>query len=178
MIIWISWSSYYMMAIEGGDTDSLLTLSMIFYSLNKNKSEAKKLITEYIIKNNADQNGWILDIAVNLWNGEIKYAINRFKEFVKNKNLGDEGYLQLSSAILLHFLVHHQISFIFNLFTENEFGKEFTEHFKPIYYAASILIQKDKNIGLIIPPEINETVDNLLKEVKERQEFYYGNKIN
>jgi len=93
---------YYLMAIEGGDTDSLLTLSMIFYSLNKNKSEAKKLITEYIIKNNADQNGWILDIAVNLWNGEIKYAINRFKEFVKNKNLGDEGYLQPYYYIFLY----------------------------------------------------------------------------
>jgi len=49
-----------------------------------------------------------------------------------------------------------------------------TLKFAPIYYATLLLNESENNISLKIPPEIKDTVDNILQEIKVGQNFYYG----
>ena len=168
---------FYLMAANKGDGVAISHFAVLSYFQNTNKPIVKKLYEDHLRETSVNQNSQTLNIILDLWNGEMKNASNNFEELLKNGDLKNERFITLIFTTLIQFLIHYQVNFVFGLFTEKNYGAELTEHFKPIYYAASILTQKDKNIELIIPPEIKETVDSILKEVEERQVFYYGQKI-
>ena len=50
------------------------------------------------------------------------------------------------------------------------------EKYEPLYYATLLLDkdEKDENIALRIPPEILETVQEIVVDIKKNQAFFYS----
>ncbi|MCL2651407.1 MAG: hypothetical protein FWD60_10350, partial [Candidatus Azobacteroides sp.] len=71
-------------------------------------------------------------------------------------------------------LIHHQKSLVYKLFHNSEFGKRLREQYTVLYYVSQILNGKENenNLKLRIPPELESTVEDVLKEIKAEQERY------
>lgn len=155
---------YFQKAVEENDPEAKAFLSTIYYFQNRNKDNALKMIDSI-----QHLEGYEVSfIVIYIWAGDFKRAEQSLMSLII-----DENYDNIDLA-LETFLRHFQVNFINQLFDHKDYGNELKERFAPIYYAAKILTAKDTNINLKIPPEIQETVTNILKKVKEKQEFYYG----
>jgi len=155
---------YFKKAIESGDDNAYPNLAMLYYLQNINKEKSLEII-DLIPDIEKDRT---VPVFIYLWNGKLKNA-----EQLLIKEIAQKSFINLG-FVLENFLWHFQVNFINQLFDHEEYGNELKERFAPIYYAAKILTANDTNINLRIPPEIQETVTNILKKVKEKQEFYYG----
>ena len=50
------------------------------------------------------------------------------------------------------------------------------EAYAPLYYAARLLATpQDQDFALTIPPELADTVEEIVAYIRERQRFYYNN---
>jgi len=156
---------YYLLSInEQGDAAAMISLAILYYSENIKKAEAKELV--YRNKET------LLRIVIDLWSGEVNKATIKLRELIFDSAF--DIFNKYFQQTLLDFLVHHQSNFILSLFLDEQFGGELKGNYQPFYYAASILAGKDKNIALKIPPELTETVNKLVEDIMETQEFYYG----
>ena len=70
-------------------------------------------------------------------------------------------------------LVHYQYDWIIQLFEKNH---DLKTRFEPIHFAALLLKNSSLEISLFVPELMLEAVLDVIKYVKERQEFYYGGK--
>lgn len=160
----------YLLAKEKEVPEALYGLANLYYNNNKNKTTALELINDYCSTHQNNELGANLRIAINLWNGEIKQAHEIFY------SLMNETKFAYFETTLLHFLIHSQINFILNLFTNENYDDDFKERFKPIYYAASLLNKENESIKLKIPPELTEVVNDIISAVKKWQDIFYKNK--
>ena len=72
-----------------------------------------------------------------------------------------------------HLLIHQQKNLALKLFQNNEIGTLLQEKYSIMYYVTVLLNNsKEENLYLKIPPEILETVDEIIENIKERQIFY------
>ena len=62
---------------------------------------------------------------------------------------------------------------VIKLFNDKVWGKDLVERYIPIYYSAQLLMRDDAKVELKIPPEIKETVNNLINYIQQRQKIYY-----
>jgi TPR repeat protein len=161
---------YYQLAIENGIRRSLFGIANLYYNNNLKKDKSLSYINEHFLLNPSDELSANLRIAIHLWVGEIKLAHGYFMDLVKEKK-----YTHFSTT-LIHLLIHKQINFVLNLFSNEEYGNDFMQQFQPVYYAAGILNNKDENFVLKIPPELLETVNVILEDIRKGQELFYGNK--
>jgi TPR repeat protein len=159
---------YYLQAIENGNSFCLELLAWIYYSKNINKAIALEYVSKAVNLKPDDPISQMLYILINLWNGEVEMAAGQLAQLVKT-----ESY-NLLDFVLLHFLIHGQYNLMQRLFTEEVSGRKLAEGFAPIFYATGLLL-KDETLQLKIPPELTETVEFILQEVKEGRAFYYGN---
>jgi TPR repeat protein len=157
---------YFLKAIDKGNFDALFSLALLYYNLGINKEKALRFISQI---NSLDSSPDIRTFypVIRVWNGQIDGILDELQSIIKS------GNYTLLHVALIHLLIHHQTNLIYNLFSDPEFGQELKGRFQPIYYAAAILAGKDANIALKIPPELKETVNEILKEIKEKQAFYY-----
>ncbi|WP_367913849.1 tetratricopeptide repeat protein [Leadbetterella sp. DM7] len=144
---------YFLKAIEKGDIDALDNLAKFYYMINDTMSLQKHL-DSYDVSIFKD------DILVYyLYLGKIE----QFKE--KYNELQDQW---ISHYILVHLLVHHQSVLVHEYFEGNTEAKE---KYKPLFYTVLYLLN-DKNT-IKMPPEIEENVKDILKEISKKQEYYY-----
>jgi len=62
---------------------------------------------------------------------------------------------------------------VLNLFNHPEVGQMLQDRFSVLYYVCRLLNNKeDKNLDLIIPPEIRGTVDDVMNDIAEKEKFY------
>jgi len=159
---------YYLRAIEHGNVDAIFNLCLNYYYNGINKSKTFELINKFKGLKGDDENITTLWIVINVWNGKIVGMKEELNTLIKNKQY---QYLSLTLENLLY---HYQINLVSDLFENPEFGENLIERYQPIYYAVRLLLGKDHNLALKIPPEIKGTVDEILSRVKEKQAFYYG----
>jgi DNA-binding transcriptional regulator GbsR (MarR family) len=151
---------YYLSAIEKGDNNSLLNLSVIYYIQNRKKKEAKQYLNKY------NGNDTLL-IIIEIWLGIFNDVENRVTAVFKENT--DNQYL-----LIERLLVHHQKTLVNKLFEHAEFGNKLQEQYKPLYYICLILNGKanENNLMLRIPPELDSTVKAILNKIEELQQFY------
>lgn len=162
---------YYLIAKDKGISEALYAISNFYYNNNFKKTEALTYINEYCLLNSENELAANLKIAINLWNGNIKQSNDDFLELAKNKKY------EHFETTLMHFLIHGQINFILNFFIDKEYGNDFMELFQPIYYASGLLKDSNENFALKIPPELLETVTQIIASIKRLHEFYYPKTI-
>ncbi|MBU2583899.1 MAG: sel1 repeat family protein, partial [Bacteroidetes bacterium] len=160
---------YYFMAIEKGDSGAMNNLAWMYYQFKTNKIKALELQRKIyeMIKVNITAYGYIMIL---LWNDIIEDAINVYKEFFDNEESQKEVN-DLIYSILLLLLAKKQYNFVLRLFTENKF--DIKDKYKPIYYAVIKLLGEEfADEFRKIPPELKETVDEIIKQVEQMSKDY------
>jgi len=152
---------YYQHSIGKGEDMATHNLALLYYQSNREKKKALRLLEEKPLG--------ALYLLIKAWNGIFENLSEELILFVRSQIFED---LEIT---FLHLLIHHQKNIINKLFQSPEFGQELKDRFLPVYYATQILVAKDENIELKVPPELTGTVNDILEEIKEKQVFYYGN---
>jgi len=156
---------YYIMAIEKGEEDALNNICFLYYLIIKDRD---KLNTYYpLIKKNSP-NVQQLVILSEIWNG----VFTNTKEDIEKLKGEENGFDQM---FLIHLLVHFQKNIIWELFNKSETGQHLKDKFLPVYYATASLIETEESLQLLLkmPPEIEETVKDILSEIEKLRKEYY-----
>ncbi|MDR0232916.1 MAG: tetratricopeptide repeat protein [Dysgonamonadaceae bacterium] len=150
---------YFLQAIKEGNNDAIFTLAVLYYAQNKNKKQAKQYISQY-----KNERSW--KVIIEIWAGVFN-AVEERVIAVCIKNEEDANFIE-------RLLIHHQKSLVDKLFHHAEFGKRLQEQYTVLYYVSQILNGKEKenNLLLRIPPELQSTVDDVLQNIKSEQERY------
>ena len=156
----------YLLAIAKGSRNASFWLANLYYSTNTKKETALELIQKPTYENWEDLRMSDM-IVIKAWAGDLA----SLEEALLNYLAGGTDYLD---TVLLDLLVHSQKNLVSQVFSSSGYGEKLKEEFLPLYYVTQVLMNKEANILLKIPPEMQETVDGLIKYVQEGQEFYYG----
>lgn len=160
---------YFKIGIEEKEKGAYFGLAITYYFQNKSKGQILDLIkTEKEFGSWEDTNLYGFEIILYAWAGQFEELNIALKNYISKQTYKD------FEVIIRSLLVHHQNNIVVKLFYNNELGQELTERFQPLHYAANLIIKKDSNTELKIPPELQDTVNKILEEIKQEQRFYYG----
>ena len=150
---------YWLMAIEKGLEQAMYNLSLTYYFQNKNKEQVKQYIDKYEGKD-------IGKILIEIWAGVFNNIEERAIAACREER-EDADFLE-------SLLIHHQKSLVDKLFNNVEFGKRLQEKYTVLHYVSQKLNGKENenNLHLRIPPELEPTVEDILKNMKVEQERY------
>ena len=134
-------------------------LAIMYYEQNRNKEQAKQYISNV---SGADAVKILIEIWAGVFNDVEERAISLCSRNEDN------------SIFIEQLLVLQQKSLVDKLFHYAEFGKRLREQYAVLYYVSQILNGKDKedNLRLRIPPELESTVESVLKRIEIQKKRY------
>lgn len=159
---------YFQIAIEHEVVGSALGLAFTYYFQNKNITRTRELID--LEKGFAGVDAAPLEffsIIVDVWMGQLSNLESRSEQALANHDWTHADFF------LTLMLAHHQVNLVIKLFTNTAFGEKLKEEHLPLYYAALLLAEKERNLDLKVPPEIKETVDLQVAEIRRLREKYH-----
>ncbi len=157
---------YYLLATENKDIDAMQSLAFLYFQQYKNPKEALELMNN-TISNKEDSIIVCLRVILLLWNSKIKEAGFLMKELLKKSDNYIEENIKLFLAVLFYFLVFKQKQILYKFFSENIILKDML---KPLYFALLTELKDEKQKEyLTMPPELQEPVEILLKEIDEQR---------
>ena len=158
---------YYMLAIKKGNVHALYNLSLYHYTNNIKKKETLDYIQKYInLKDNIRSK--IFSIILNIWHGIFLNVYEKIIQLIQDSNYNGLG------DFILHLLIHNQTKLVFDLFNDKVHGKTLQDKYSPLYYTTIILADKyEGHQQLLIPPEIDDTVKEIISEIKKKNVYYY-----
>lgn len=159
---------YYLQAIESGDNNALYNFAYFLYNTSFDKDAAYEYIERARTLTPDNDKVLRLWVGISAWNGKMEAVAHHITQTIT------AGKYDNLYHFFIHLLVHKQTNLVLNLFANEKFGRELEEKFQPIYYVAILLTKRDEMAALKIPPEIKETLDEMVKMVNEMQEHYYG----
>jgi TPR repeat protein/energy-coupling factor transporter ATP-binding protein EcfA2 len=152
--------TYFLEACEKKSIEAYIYLAIFYY--NEAMEKVKSLgLTQKV------HPSFPRKLSIQAWNGKLEYLETELILLISDNN---NSFLQDEIKQLL---VHHQKNLIKKMFHHKEFGASLKEKYLPLYYATELLTGKENNIELRIPPELQETVNDILKYIAERQKVYY-----
>nr|WP_319512365.1 tetratricopeptide repeat protein [uncultured Draconibacterium sp.] len=156
---------YYLKAIEKGNSIALQNIFVLYYMVLKDK----KKVETYI--NIGKKNSFLRNqhrILSQLYVGQVSGIRDEVFSLADEEDGLDEMFLT-------HLLVHFQKNLVWKLFNNEEFGQNLKNKFTPIYYVTSKLINdKETKLNLLkIPPEIEETVHEIMDNIEKLRKEYY-----
>ena len=192
---------YYLKAHKYGDSSSLINLGVLYEDINEIEKSEKcyleaieknidfafnNLAILYLNHNYKPQDSLknirifnklktysksnYLEILIEVWNGIFNLVEDKIIKLIKNKPQNETLEIDF---FLNSLLIHQQKNLVLKLFQNQEIGKELQDKYSILYYVTLLLNNsKEENLELKIPPEIKETVNNILEQIKERQVFY------
>jgi SpoVK/Ycf46/Vps4 family AAA+-type ATPase len=157
---------YYRLDFEAENPYSEFNLSFFYYTHNKSKSEVISILKSLSFEE-LDEDDLPKMQVIKVWIGDLK----NLEQDVRK--LADENKYDVS-FMLTELLVHHQVNLVHRLFTSGESASQLVEKYLPIYYAMQLLMSDAQQAAIKIPPEIKETVNELLVNIHESRDFYYN----
>lgn len=157
---------YYLLAIDKGHLNAQNNLAIRYYFENSNKEKSLMLIKKFN-ETSKDVKSLQPEIIIEIWNGIFDNLENRLiANFEENKFLDLE-------LIIYQLLIQQQKSLMLKLFNNKIIGKNLKDRYGIFYYATLILNNLDKeNLNLKIPPEITNTLEDVMKLIFEEQKKY------
>jgi len=160
---------YYLLAVENNNSNALNNLAWLHYEFMKDKSAALDIQRKAFEKIKQDYTAHTL-IMILLWNDEVEEAVKLFLDYFDNENAQKEVNDMVFSMLLM-FLAKKQYHFVHKLFTENKYN--IIDKYKPIYYVTLKQLGEDYSDDFKkMPPELKESVDELLKKVEQMSRDY------
>ncbi|MBP9083405.1 MAG: tetratricopeptide repeat protein [Bacteroidia bacterium] len=156
---------YYLMAIENGYNDSIRNLIILYCEYNY-KEKLQNLISK------TDIIGARFELELDQEMAGLMYlTIGDMDSFRKYAEFAFAEEAQISEYVLFMFLVHKQINWVLNYFKNKE---DAIQSYKPLYYAALVLQGGSEQELLVMPPEIEENVNDVVRRVIEKQNQFFG----
>jgi len=158
---------YYKKAKDADDVYGYLGLAKLYYRLGIEKTEALEMITIY----NSAQTGKkanALQIAVEVWNGILDNLIIKVQRVLEEEP-------ERTDYIIENLLIHHQKNLVQGLFINETIGEKLRQEHSLYNYVLQLL-NDGGNVDetlLKMPPEIRETVDEMVSIIKQRQKILY-----
>lgn len=150
---------YYLLSIQNNNILALNNLAILYYSQNINKKETLSLLTQ---NNRNPQNLIIAEI----WNGIFNDLERRVFSLVEENN----DYLE---NFIIDLLVHQQKNLVIKLFKDSYLGEILKDKYTVLHYVTLLITNPHEEIlGLKIPPEIYDTIQEILKTINEKEKFY------
>jgi TPR repeat protein len=163
--------SYYLQAIEKGQIDALYNLALLYYKNNQRKKEALKLINNY---NEQASNPKAINvlIVIQVWNAEFKNLEEKVWQVIIDSNYENLYWL------FNNLLIQEQTQIVSNAFANETHGKTLQDKYSLLYYALLLLTNKHSidNPELRIPPEVMPTVQEIKKDIEQKQAMYANGK--
>jgi hypothetical protein len=156
---------YYRLAVENKILGSFANLALLYYNHNTNKELALALIKEFNL-NKDDSHQDELELIIEIWNGHFNEIEKRATHLVSVSKFESKRLIQ-------HLLAHQQKSLVLKLFQNPEFGKELQDKYQVFYYVTLMLNHvNEENLALKIPPELNATIEDVMNNLKGKENFY------
>ncbi|MCD8540897.1 MAG: tetratricopeptide repeat protein [Leadbetterella sp.] len=152
---------YYSLAVEKGVQEAKISLAIIYYFFN-DKEKLKQILDNIGDVREQGVNAGLL-MVFDLYLGDTN-QLKKMTETFFAMDMSKEDFRWL----VVELLVHHQKNLIFEYFSLNS---EVKVTYKPLYYALLHLLNDKETIKM--PPEIEENVNDILKEIAQKQEYYY-----
>jgi len=160
---------FYLKAIEANNIESLNNLSVYYYFRNVNKHKSLEYMQKYNHLNGEIKSRYF-ELIILTWNGLLDGLEKKLIDLIKEENNVQSQFI---NGLILQLLIHKQSHIILKLFLNVEFGKKLIDECYVLFFVTLILTNHDTgNLELKIPPEIKETVYEVIDEIKERQKFY------
>lgn len=150
------------------------TLANYFYFEMVDASQALKWASNAVKADPEAVNSIVLLSIIQLWVGDLDAHITLRKELFRKS---DEISSEWLSYYLYHLLVHEQAQFVFSLFdSASANGIDKKENLVSYFTTLKLLAPQDAELERM-PPELAETVAELVAEIKEdRVRFYLAEK--
>lgn len=172
---WNEAEKYYLMAVAKDHSYALNNLVWYYYASNINTNKVQKWFSSFIEGTKDDLKAKQMSTFIALWIGDVE-------QFDESKSaieilMSEEGIssfdVGLLSDMLIEWLIHKQYHSVLNLLEKHN---ELKEQILPLYYATLHFVDGKEKILRNMPPEFEENVNDILSDIRERQEFYYGTK--
>uniref|UniRef100_UPI004048A36E tetratricopeptide repeat protein n=1 Tax=Roseivirga sp. TaxID=1964215 RepID=UPI004048A36E len=165
---------YYLMAVNQDDSGAINNLLLINYLENSHSLQAKELFLSLTkkTKGDIDIKQMLLTSIIALWLGEME-KFQSLKAELESLLTKSELYFNtdLFPQTLAQWLIHKQYHSVLKLLENHE---DFKEQMLPLYYTTLHFVNGKTSELRNMPPELQESVDDILNFIKERQKFYYG----
>ena len=149
----------YLILIEKNQTNVYKNLSMLYYQQNIHKSKALKYVQQYEVDKN-------FQIIVEIWNGIYNDIDKRMLSVVSEES-------EVLCRFIVDLLIHQQKKLVMNLFNHPEAGRMLQAKLKILHYVCLMLNKNtENNLNLRIPPEIAETISEVMNYIIEKEKFY------
>ena len=156
---------YFFLSVEKENVNAISSLGIFYYNLNSNKKKSLELFNHALINTNSFINQRNLIIA-EIWNGIFNDTENRIISLIKED-------IDNLHELILNLLIQQQKSLILKMFQHEEFGKTLQDKYSVLYYVCLLVNNKtENNLQLSIPPEIKQTIDEILELIDQKQKFY------
>lgn len=101
-----------------------------------------------------------------LWHNEFQKAFEATPHFIDDNTFVEETFKENTHAFLTLLLAKEQYQFAHRLFEESTI--DLKDRFKPIYYALMHFMREEYPDEILkTGPELKETVDEIIAEVKQ-----------
>jgi len=166
---------YYLAAIEKGDVGAMYNLAYLYYSNKDKAKEAWQLIQQYIQTEKDDIQGRALHNIIALWSGASHSYLETRDSIISDllKLNSQDAQAGVLAKYLHEILIHHQENWVLSLFEGAELGAALMQTQLPYYYA-TLMLKNPSDVKLkAMPPELEETVQELVTRIKEGRKKYY-----
>ena len=161
---------YYLKAIEKGHVDALYNLVVLHYWMNVKSAESKASFERYEQKTGSlsvmeEQ----MKFIVNLWHGVPE--ANTELHGVIERSIKSEAVT--IGEFLKSLLIHHQTNQVWELLTNSEYAVDLKELAQPVFFVCAKLVgQRGEEAFKTMPPELEETVQDILESIANEREKY------
>ena len=152
---------HYLQAIDAGDADALNNLAWLYFTRRSNKQRAIEYARQAVGKKK-DKISLHTLACIYIWNNKTEEAVETAKEFINDQQFLDENEEDVTLFLML-LLAKKQHQTVRQYFETSKL--DLKERLKPIYYAL-LHLTGDKDYARL-PPEISETVQDILKKIAQ-----------
>jgi len=165
----------YLRAIKNEQPDSVYNILLLYYGSNKNIEGVRNRLVEldYLPTKIVTLETKLFLIIAAIWSGrpeQIEHAGPLVKELIESEDVA------LLTQFIGHLLVHFQENTVLGYFNDGQMGASLRVRLDPVFFVVSKLInnKESKAVLLTMPPEYEESVEEMIDYIKEKRAFYHG----
>ncbi len=160
---------FYRLAVEKGDAGAMNNLAWLFFQKKRNREKALEYARSSYKNTKSSITAHTYAIIL-LWNKDIEKAIEISNVFLNHKKFIEE-YSRDINYFLMFLISQNQYHTALKIFHNNPHNLQ--DRFKPVYYALMYFLQDEyPNQYRKMGAELKETVDEIIKEIKQLAKEY------
>jgi len=156
---------YFRLAFNKKIEGAAHRLCFIYYVNNENKDEVAAIVKSDKWDWSDSQAAGVLPIF-KVWIGQFETLEQDLFQLAREKNIDLD-------RTIFHLLVHHQVNLIYHLFCSEEFDPQLSDQLLPLFYASRMLLPNADVFSIRMPPEIIETIREILLSIYLGRDVYY-----